>query len=401
MLAVDHGIHVWQDDTQGITDFFKRSVTKAPSAKPTPQSSAIKTKRHTARALGDQKKSILKLAKKARALENDYNLGEALSLYSKVLSSYVKILGPNHPLTVEIEDDIHLCKLKISKIDARNEKMQEESDEDDAGNTSESDNENGDSDEDDAGSTSESDNENDDEERPTEIMRDTQRLNAAVAFDNGRYDEALEEYQKLLSIDKKMGRLFRVTETKCKIAVLLMRKGDYNVAMKMYEDTLPFLEDDLYRFRAHLDMARALKDVGNFEEAAQMYQRAIDSKLEAYNHVDIGTQSFVVADTYFEFAMMVEDTGQLEKALELFKRFLTCLELTPDNLQPVLVHKKFFENARSAIDRVEKKIAEKAKKARRKENFFAVTSAKKSNALPHLPQEMWESIFKMNRPGKN
>lgn len=145
--------------------------------------------------------------------------------------------------------------------------------------------------------------------------------------------------------------------------------------------------------------AQGFANDNNFDEALKLFGKCKEFYIKNYglNHPLTLDVNDGLCDTYYDYGEFLEDNGQLNKALGMFRRCLSLIDSFGYDDRTRQTFMYTYANARSAIERVEKKIAEKA---RRQENFFAVTSAKKNNALTHLPQEMWESIFNMNRPEK-
>jgi len=124
---------------------------------------------------------------------------------------------------------------------------------------------------------------------------------AKAAALTGRYDLAVTEFQKLISVEPKS------LDTRLLLAELYERKGDRNNAILTYRQAEQMSPTDL---RVGLALAEALTQAGRISEARTQYDKLVQSRPD--NPAVLNNAAFFLSDT----------GGNLDKALTLAQRAL-------------------------------------------------------------------------------
>ncbi|MCL2532461.1 MAG: tetratricopeptide repeat protein [Oscillospiraceae bacterium] len=151
--------------------------------------------------------------------------------------------------------------------------------------------------------------------------------NIAVVYkDQGNFDEALEYYQKALSIFETLGKNRLVTAmTYNNTAVVYENQGKLDEALDYYKKALPIFEalgkNHPLTAGIYNNFGEVCRKQGKFDEALKWYQKnlAITEKMPGKNHPD-------TAKTYGNIAVVYKEQGKLDEALELCKKALTVFE---------------------------------------------------------------------------
>jgi tetratricopeptide (TPR) repeat protein len=102
-------------------------------------------------------------------------------------------------------------------------------------------------------------------------------------FMQDRYDEAMEMYQKSMKIEKELGDKSGIASTLHNIGVIHQNQGRYDEAMEMYQKSMK-IEEEIGNKRA---IASTLHQIGNlhfmqgrYDEAMEMYQKSMKIEKE-------------------------------------------------------------------------------------------------------------------------
>eukprot|EP00729_Bicosta_minor_P032737 gene32737-biopygen25546 len=147
---------------------------------------------------------------------------------------------------------------------------------------------------------------------------------AGVLQNQGKLDEAMEMYQKALAIRiKALGPDHSdVGDTYIGMANVLDSQGKYNEAMEMYQKALAIKikalgPDHSSVGQTYIGMAIVLDSQGKSDEAMEMYQKALAIKIKALgpDHSDVG-------DTYIGMANVLDSQGKYNEAMEMYQKAL-------------------------------------------------------------------------------
>jgi putative nucleotidyltransferase with HDIG domain len=134
----------------------------------------------------------------------------------------------------------------------------------------------------------------------------------------GKHEEAISEYQKILNFCKDTSQLSAKAETFTQIGQLLAKQGDHDRALGYLQRAIGAyrrLNDTVGMCRALRNLGVVYVELGEFEEAELNYSEAIDMAEE------IG-EDILYADLVNNLGAIMNMKGNGEKALELYRKSL-------------------------------------------------------------------------------
>jgi tetratricopeptide (TPR) repeat protein len=162
--------------------------------------------------------------------------------------------------------------------------------------------------------------------RDARVLVDWLYDRGGVLRDLYRYDQAAEQYDRAIAIQK----LHNEEKSTYAASVLLergwcyYRLGRYEEAEETYRQTLAIwdqADDSLNRAHTLRYVANLLAETGRVDEAAEHYQKA----LRTYENSDSDTD-YHIAATLVGMGLMKNQTGERRSARELYRRALACFE---------------------------------------------------------------------------
>lgn len=138
----------------------------------------------------------------------------------------------------------------------------------------------------------------------------------------GKYEEAIEEYKKILEFCRNSSHLSAKSETFTQIGQLLAKQGDYDRALGYIQRAIGAyrrLKDDHGICRALRNLGVIYLELGEFEEAELNYQEAIEIAQKIGDRI-------LYADLVNNLGAIMNMKGCWKKALELYNESLYIYE---------------------------------------------------------------------------
>ena len=171
--------------------------------------------------------------------------------------------------------------------------------------------------------------------------------NLAVSYHNlKRYDQAIEEYKKVLTLEADYPWLNFQAKTNFHLATLYKAEGRLEKAVDHYRQA-SILQPDL--IEAHNGLGITLADLGRLEEALDAYRKALEidpDYVKGYNNLgnilaDLGRPEQAVkayeiaiklkpnyAKAHSNLGVLLRNRGRIDEAI---KEFQTAISLSPDD----------------------------------------------------------------------
>jgi len=159
---------------------------------------------------------------------------------------------------------------------------------------------------------------------------DAKRHLAAELASAGRYDEAIEHYEKALS-----GLYEHDPDLMLGLADALFGKGEFEQTRKTMDDLI-VNNPDFKSTDGHLLYAKAVAACGDKDAAIQEYETL--------------SISYPGPEAKVRFAVLLEDVGQKERALSIYEDVLNAADLAPRHFR--VAQKKWLGEAKEGLRRL-------------------------------------------------
>lgn len=159
---------------------------------------------------------------------------------------------------------------------------------------------------------------------------DAKRHLAAELASAGRYDEAIEHYEKALS-----GLYEHDPDLMLGLADALFGKGEFEQTRKTMDDLI-VNNPDFKSTDGHLLYAKAVAACGDTDAAIQEYETL--------------SISYPGPEAKVRFAVLLEDVGQKERALSIYEDVLNAADLAPRHFR--VAQKKWLGEAKEGLRRL-------------------------------------------------
>jgi len=159
---------------------------------------------------------------------------------------------------------------------------------------------------------------------------DAKRHLAAELASAGRYDEAIEHYEKALS-----GLYEHDPDLMLGLADALFGKGEFEQTRKTMDDLI-VNNPDFKSTDGHLLYAKAVAACGDKDAAIQEYETL--------------SISYPGPEAKVRFAVLLEDVGQKDRALSIYEDVLNAADLAPRHFR--VAQKKWLGEAKEGLRRL-------------------------------------------------
>ena len=159
---------------------------------------------------------------------------------------------------------------------------------------------------------------------------DAKRHLAAELASAGRYDEAIEHYEKALS-----GLYEHDPDLMLGLAGALFDKGEFERTRKTMDDLIAN-NPDFKSTDGHLLYAKAVAACGDTDAAIQEYETL--------------SISYPGPEAKVRFAVLLEDVGQKDRALSIYEDVLNAADLAPRHFR--VAQKKWLGEAKEGLRRL-------------------------------------------------
>src|SRR5690606_15242336 len=134
-----------------------------------------------------------------------------------------------------------------------------------------------------------------------------------VLSDQKRYDEALDNYQQMLSISLKIKDTVRLSSVHTNIGEVKFILKDYESALKYFQKSLQYAEAidyDYIKGYAFTGIGSVYLEQGDYEKAEEFLQKGLDARLKIQSPLEIVLSQI-------ELARLFKRTGRVNESIEL------------------------------------------------------------------------------------
>lgn len=145
----------------------------------------------------------------------------------------------------------------------------------------------------------------------------------------GNYDEAKVEFEKALTINRKIGAVDKIAETLINLGSAFRFQGDYNNAQPYYNQALPLaqaLNDKPLIARIYNNIGLTINGSGHFADARQYFEKALEIDKELNDRVNLSNH-------INNIGLSFDNQGIYDKAIEYYLQSLEIDESLDDQVK--------------------------------------------------------------------